>query len=841
MEYHHEPLDRLFASFASSSEGLSNSTATNHLAKFGPNRLQIKSKPWWRKLIAPFLNLFMLILAIAAVISIATHEVLDGIIILFIMLVAGIISYVQETSSEKIFAALRTIDRQTVTVWRDGRAVPISSEKIVPGDVIELREGQKVPADCRIITSQSLRVDESLLTGEADPANKQPADLPKDTPVYERINSLFSGSYIVAGECQALVIATGSDTEFGRLASLAEAVNTASPAQQKIDHLIRQITIGVGVVSVVVFSLALYRGLDLAEGLRFVLALAVASIPESLPVAISVVLVLGARQLTKHNALIRNLAAMENIGIITTIATDKTGTLTKNQLKVHQHWQASSKIAEDRFFRTIAFSINRNHSNNQAVDPLDKALEQFASGQIETLGQAQTNFPFNQKLAMSGNGWLEKSKPTLALKGSPESIMSLTSPSPSERKRIEEKVLEFTSQGLRVIAVAEAHPANMPESLSQLSGQVNPVFMGLLAVADEIRPEAHQAVLDTQTAGVTVRMITGDHFETALAIGQQLGLVRTREEVFDCRRMDELSDQELKQVVTHTKVFSRVLPENKFKILDILKARHITAMTGDGVNDVPALTNAHIGIAMGSGSQIAKEAGDIVLLDDNFSSVVGALRQGRVIFTNIRRMVYYLLSTNAGEILTMIGALLLGIPLPLVPVQILWINIVTDTTLEIPLGLLPAEDDVMSQPPRDPQQPILGRPMVTRMLLVAGVMAAIAISTFVYFWQDHSTAYARTITFNALVAMQWANAFNARREWQSSIFSKTLLKGKLFYGAVAASVIIQIVALGTPVREFLHFVPVDIWHLIIPGLLSAITILAIGEFHKFIGRRMGRK
>ena len=359
---------------------------------------------------------------------------------------------------------------------------------------------------------------------------------------------------------------------------------------------------------------------------------------------------------------------------------------------------------------------------------------------------------------------------------------------------------------------------------------------GLIAIADELRPEASQSISTTQAAGVTVRMITGDHFETAYAIGKQLNLVQSKDEVFDCRQMDNLNDKELAKVIARTKVFSRVLPEYKHRILTVLKKQHITAMTGDGVNDVPALTNAHIGIAMGSGSQIAKEAGDVVLLDDNFSSIVAALRQGRIVFDNIQRMLFYLLATNAGEVITMVGALAIGLPLPILPVQILWINLVTDSTLVIPLGVESAETDVMKRPPRNPRKPILGKPMIIRIILIASIMAAITVTVFIYYWQANSSAYARTIAFNVLVVMQWANAFNARSEWRS-VFRRQLFSNKVFYLAMLLSIGIQLAALFSPLQDILHLSHVATHDLIITSVIGVALIIAVSEIHKFIGRR----
>ncbi len=835
MNYHQSNLESLFKHFSSAPTGLSSQQARQQIKKYGLNRLQVKGRPWWHRIIAPFLNVFMLILAVAAIVSISTHEVLDGGIIIFIMAASAAIDYIQQHTSERIFKTLRRFDTQTIEVVRDGTLVTLNADQLVPGDCIELREGQKVPADCRLIEADALRANESLLTGESLPISKQALSLAEPKPIYEQTNMLFSGSFIISGRAKALVVATGNATEFGRLASLTEKSTQTSPVQQKIDHLITQITIGVGVVSIALFILSLYRGVGLAESIRFVLTLAVSAVPEGLPVAISVVLVVGARRLAKHQALIRNLAAIENIGIVTTIATDKTGTLTKNQLQVQQSWPLRSHHNQP-LNQAAYYAVNRQ--NSQIHDPLDTALNDF--GQISTAPPVAQkivqSFPFEQKLAMSGVTWKSKTTYTTYIKGAPEQILAHATISAPDRRQFEAQVLTYTQDGYRVIAIATLTHAKLPPpNLTKLL-TTKLTVVGLLAIADELRPEAIQSITTTQAAGVTVRMITGDHFETAYAIGKQLGLVKTKDEVFDCRQMADIDDKKLAQIIHKTKVFSRVLPEYKHRIVTILKHQHIIAMTGDGVNDVPALTTAHIGIAMGSGSQIAKEAGDIVLLDDNFTSIVSALRQGRIVFDNIQRMLFYLLATNAGEVITMIGALLIGLPLPMLPVQILWINLATDSTLVIPLGLETAENQVMHRPPRDPRKPILGKPMITRIAIIASLMAILTIGVFVYYWQSHSTAYARTIAFNLLVVMQWANAFNSRSEWQS-IFSKQFFTNPIFYLAIVISIGIQLIALFSPLQDILHLSNVSHYDLVLTGLVGIGLVILASEIHKGIGRR----
>ncbi len=436
---------------------------------------------------------------------------------------------------------------------------------------------------------------------------------------------------------------------------------------------------------------------------------------------------------------------------------------------------------------------------------------------------------------MSGNTWEIGEQFETVVKGAPEKLIARSDWKSSDKQAAEKALHHLTGMGYRVIGLARVrHERKLPETLADLDSQTME-FMALLAVADELRPEATQAIRQARAAGITVRMITGDHAETAYAIGKELGLVERREQVLDCRDIDQMSQEDLRDTVGDIRVFARVVPEAKHRILGILKRDDITAMTGDGVNDVPALTNAHLGIAMGSGSQIAKEAGDIVLLDDNFSSVVRGVQGGRVIFDNIRRMVYHMLTTSLGEVLVFIIALIVGLPLPVVAVQILWINLVTDTAFDIPLGLEPAEDDVMKRPPRGAKVGLLDRHLVERFIILAVIMAALTVTVFWYYLQDHSLDYARTIAFTVLVVVQWANAINARSEL-SSFVTRLRTPNWAFVVGFAIAVILQLIVLFGPLADVMYVVPVALGDLLWPSLLGFVLILAAGEAHKWYSR-----
>ena len=768
----------------------------------------------------------------AALLSLLKQEYLDSAIIIIIIAISAIIYYVQQYSTERVLRALKKHDIQQISVYRDGQFIRLNSEELVPGDVFIIHEGEKVPADARILHSLNARADEAMLTGESEPVSKHHNPIQSDRPLYEQVNMVFQGSFVVSGEIIAVVTTTGNNTEYGKLAQLAGGSNFESPVQKKIDSLISKIVIAVVVVAIFAFILQIIRGYETSEALRFVLALAVSAVPEGLPIAISVILVLGMRKLAEKKALVRSMSAIENIGLVTLIATDKTGTLTKNKLRVQDVWELKSN--DD--LRSVAIAINKTvlvSEGGVSHDPLDEAFiyfakEYHAQDSVKELSTKQ--LPFDQKHAMSGVVWRVGNDNYQAyVKGAPEKIIEFAKLKGTELQNAEKMLHQLTGQGLRVIAIAKQNSTRVASSFDELLEQPL-IFIGLVAVADELREEASGAIALAKEAGVEVAMITGDHAETAFAIGKKIGLAKQRNEVFDTRKLS--NKQQISESAIYTsKVFSRVTPENKYQLLHYFKKKHITAMTGDGVNDVPALTQAHIGIAMGSGTQVAKEAGDIVLLNDNFATIIDALREGRTIFANIRKMLFYLLATTVGMVITMIGSLIVGLPLPVLAIQILWINLVTDTALVIPIGLEPAERDVMKQSPRKPDQPILDNYMVIRIILVGIVMASSAIVVFAIFLQNYSEEYARTVAFMVLVAMQWANAFNARSDTQLAVSRLKVFNSKFAIG-LSLSVGLQMLAIFGPLASALNVESIAFIHILIPSIIAGILVVTTAELHK---------
>lgn len=836
MLYHTKTINETFRELDANGTGLAGIEVKERQKEYGLNLIKIKKEPLWKKIIEPFVNVFMPVLLVAALISVWQNAIIDAIIIFVIMFISAAIFYIQRFSTERILRALQKNDPYKVSVIRENRHVSVEAESLVPGDIIILNEGDKIPADARLIQVYSLRIDESQLTGESLPIEKQVEAISSDSEVYERSNMVYSGSFVVGGEAKAIVVATGENTEFGRIAALSsqeKGVET-SPIQKKIDKLVSQIIFVIIAISIIVFVMSVWRGMDYFESIRFVLALAVSAVPEGLPVAIAVVLALGMHRMAARKALVRSMSAIETIGALTTIATDKTGTLTKNKLTVLETW--SPKENSHVLNRTLSLSVN--HSDKKIYDPLDIAMSDYVAKEsiVPRTGLPETVLKFDQAVSMSGNVWKSKNEYMLFVKGAPEHLLYRCQMPHSKHKEAESVLHSMAGNGFRVIALAHCSLGNDNiSSFDNVPESAKFVFDGFIAVADILRPEAKEAIRRAAEAGIIVRMVTGDHFETAFHIGRSLGMVENSSQVFDCRKLDSMSDEELRVVINEIRVFSRVIPEYKYRILSILKESHIVAMTGDGVNDVPALANAHVGIAMGSGSQIAKEAGSIILIDDNFKRIVDAIHEGRTIYANIKRMLVYLLSTNLGEVMVSLGALVVGLPIPLVPIQILWINLVTDSFLAIPLGLEPGEWRNMKKGPQAPGAPLFSRFMISRIAIISVTMASVVLIQYAYFYEIYGHQYARGIAFCSLVVMQWASALCARSDYEPLARRIFRFNGPFIIGLVLA-VSLQVLAIG-PLRELLYVSDsISLNHIFWAGAVAFVVQITVIEIHKLIGR-----
>ncbi|HKX24452.1 MAG TPA: cation-transporting P-type ATPase [Candidatus Saccharimonadales bacterium] len=819
----------VLAEFHTTKNGLTSHEVVRRQKQFGLNALPVHRTPLWKRIIEPFASVFVGVLLFALVLSVVEGHVTDGIIIAVIVIVNAFIFYAQQFSVERALKTLQNHDVTKVPVLRDGQTAQLASEELTYGDIVHLSEGMKVPADGRIIEASQLQCDEAILTGESLPVHKHAAALTGETPIYNQKNMTFKGTYIHSGSGLLLVTGIGQDTQLGQITSLAaKADNTRSPIEHKIDSLMQRLIIIISIAAVITLALAMYRGVAWDEAVRFALAIIVSAIPEGLPIALTIVLLLSARRMAKVNALVKKMSSIETMGAITLIATDKTGTITQNKLSIAD--KHTTHPSADTFDQVIRASLNS--SGDHKSDPLDALLSETSShAHIPGSWQKVHDFPFDQDLRMSGVVWKREHDYLLVVKGAPESIIEHCHIRHKTDNAVSDALAEFTRNGYRTIAFAHKSLSKAPEKMSHetLDGLGLDGFVGM---SDQLRHGVAQAVADARHAGIKVVMLTGDHVATAGFIAQKVGISEGPNDVTDSAVLQSGNLEDIRQSLEHTKVFGRVLPEHKYALLEATKGHEITAMTGDGVNDIPALVRADAGIAMGSSADAARDASDMVLLDDNFHTIVAAIRAGRTALANVRKMIMYLLGTSMGEVLTMITALALNMPLPVAAVQILWINLVTDGATVIPLGLSPAEPRQMAEPPRSPRAPLLDTRQFTR-ILTMGVTMAAAVLTVYQLNLHHGHAYAQTLAFLGLIVAQWSNALNANFEYKSWLYNFIQPNFKLIL-AIGGSFVIQLLVFMGPLGPFLSVVPVQLPDALLAAAIPGLAVLLAVDLHKFV-------
>lgn len=832
MLYYNKTTKNVLRALNSDRNGLNNQSYQKAKLKHGENTLSLAGVPIWKKLIEPFLEPFTLILIFAIILSVIIHEYIDAVVIAFIIGINIWIDYAQKISTAKILRSLKEQATQEVTVKRNMEFIKVKENLLVPGDIVLLSEGSRVPADIRILEAAGLQVDEAVLTGESLPISKNADTLRGSRSLFEQTNMLFQGTAITAGTCEGVVTQTGNNTEFSKIAKLSASELTVNPLQKKVAKLVKQIILAVGLLSILIFTLLLIRGENPIEALRFILALAVSAIPEGLPITVTVILALGIKTMAKQKALVTNMRSLEVIGAVTAIATDKTGTLSKNKLSIQEYWQDPNN--QTGFNIKMATGLSQLHSNGDTADPLDAVIAKECKTTIPKNFELIKSFPFVQQYRISGVVYKGADRQfTTFIKGSPEQLIEIANLTEAEREQAYVALNHFTDQGYRVIGVGAMKTKTAPNSLKIITRNPSISLIGFLAIADELRKESKPSVDLIRKAGISIHMITGDHANTALAIAKKLGIAKKPEEVIESSMLEKLTaGQSIKKYT----VFSRIMPTDKYNLLTKLKEDNIVAMTGDGVNDAPALSTAHIGIAMGDGSQIAKDVSDIILLDNNFKTVAAAVKQGRIILDNIKRVLVYLLSTNAGEVITITVALLLGWPAPLLSIQILWVNIVTDTTMVVPLGIEPGDDYIMERPPAPFNAPLLSRRMVVKIIISAITIAATTLIIYSYYLHHGDLGYAQSAAFLALVVIQWANALTMRSH-SRSIFSILKVKNNLFWFLLVISFIMQIIIMETPLASILHITPLKPVDYIIVFIISFLVPLTVSEAQKYIQKR----
>lgn len=782
-------------------QGLTSQMAAERLAQKGRNELAEtdgKKSLFWRFL-AQFDDFMILLLLGAAVVSVVIsrlsgeNDVLDAVMILGIVVLNAVLGLFQESKAEKALEALKKMAAPHARVIRDGIVREIPAAEVVPGDLLLLETGDAVCADGRVVESRSLKTEESALTGEALPVEKTAAGgLPEETATGDRKNMVLAGGYVVYGKGKVLVTATGMDTEMGRIAAmLSHTSDSMTPLQKKLEQTGKQLGIGALAICALIFCMGILQEKPPFSMFMTAVSLAVAAIPEGLPAIVTIVLAMGTSRMSEKHTIVRRLSAVETLGGAQVICSDKTGTLTQNRMQVttwtdYSHREPKNEDLRETVANLFALCNDCNVSDgNLQGEPTEKALGEYAQSMGIDFAALRRDMPRVGEIPFSSarkrmttlhkteDGWISVTK------GAPDILLEKCAfcmegsgqvPFDSRRKSMARMVNgEMAAQALRVVAVAFRQWSEKPP-LTEEALERNLVFAGMAGMVDPPRPEVKEAVHLCRQAGIRPVMITGDHVLTAEAIGRELGIYQKGDCAVTGAELDKMSDKELETAAETCTVFARVAPEHKVRIVQAFQKRgNVVAMTGDGVNDAPALKTADIGCAMGkSGTEVAKGASDLILTDDNFATIVEAVREGRGIYDNIRKAVHFLLSSNIGEILTIFVAMLLGWAAPLLPIQLLWVNLVTDSLPAIALGMEPAEENIMERPPRKNTGSLFGDGLGGRILLEGVMIGVLALLAFgighVYFDQENGYAVGRTMAFAVLSLSQLVHAFNMRGE-----------------------------------------------------------------------------
>jgi cation-transporting P-type ATPase F len=808
--------------------GLTQHEANARLERFGANVLpEFSQHGPVVMFLLQFNSPLIYVLMAASVITALIGEWVDTAVILAVVLVNAIVGYIQEHRASKALEALAEFTRTQAIVVRNGEPQTIDSRDVVPGDVIILEAGAKVPADLRLWQVNELRVDESALTGESLPVDKRCIDLSSQTVLGDRVNMAYSSTLVTAGNGRGVCVATGRETEIGRIHQLmGQAAGVDTPLTRKLGRLSIWLTFAILALTAFTFILGLVRGEPLAQMITSAVAIAVAAIPEGLPAVVTITLAIGVSRMAQRNAIIRKLPAVETLGSTTVICTDKTGTLTENRMTV-QYVYAHRQVHDMRANPSSAIQevlragVLCNNATANIGDPTEIALVHAAVAQDITpdaehqMRPRANEIPFDSELRYMATLHRESDgRQTIYLKGATEEVLALcadeASPNggvePLDRDRITVQVEQFGEQALRVLAFARTEVSADWDFASHALSDVPLTFLGLQAMADPPRPEAIRAIAACHSAGIDVKMITGDHMQTAKAIAREIGLSKEAEPtVLSGTQISEMSPTELAESLPSVNVIARVSAEQKLRIVEALQAKeHVVAMTGDGINDAPALKQADIGIAMGdSGTEVAKEAAAMVLTDDNFASIESAIEEGRSVYANLTKFITWALPTNVGQGLIIMVAIIASLSLPILPVQILWVNMTTAVALGLTLAFEPTEPSTMQQPPRPPRQPILTRSVVMRILFVGFLMLIGAYLMFeVALASGAPIETARTSAVNAVVAMQIGYLFNCR-SLDSSWWSVGAFSNRILLIGIAIMVALQMLFTYAPFMQLI--------------------------------------
>jgi len=844
--------------------GLSPEEAHRRLERYGPNDISTGPKHSLARLIGrQFTDFMIVVLIVAAAISGVLGELRDAIAILVIVALNGAFGAIQEFRAQRAVEALRRMSAPMARVVRNGTVMSVPSRVIVTGDLVLLESGDVVPADVRLLAESDLRIDESALTGESLSVEKSVAELSdSNSALGDRSNMAYKDTLITRGTASAIVVATGQKTETGRIADmLKDRSGIKTPLQQRIARFGRQLSLVILALCTVIFFVGLLQGQPPLLMFLTAVSLAVAAVPEALPAVVTISLALGAHKLTQRNTLVRKLPAVEALGSVTYICADKTGTLTENRMAVDRIYAAGQTLASlptadgaDPAWQHIgqALALNnevRTMDGGLRGDPTELALLRAAEDagfiQSRLLARlpriAELSFDEDRKRMTTLHRY--DTKALAYIKGAPETVLPLCKRAfegdgtkPFEPGTVIAEANDMAAKGYRVLAIALRDFATLPAEKTPESIESGLSFLGLVGLIDPPRAEARQAVSECRSAGIVPVMITGDHPETARHIAERLGIAETGTTVMSGTALEKLTDSELQECVRDMRVYARVNPEQKIRIVSALaEAGEFVAMTGDGVNDAPALKRAAIGIAMGKrGTDVAREAADMVLLDDNFATIVAAVREGRRIFDDIRKFITYTMTSNSGEIWTLLLAPFLGLPIPLLPIHILWVNLLTDGLPGLAFAAEPAERNIMRRPPKPPEENILVRRMWPYMLWMGLLIGGLSIAG--QFWTYHrGVEYWQTMTFTILVVAQLFNAYAVRSE-RDSILQLGVLSNPQLLGAVVLTFLLQLAAIYVPALNMILMTqPLPVFDLAVAIALGSVVLVA-AEIHKWLRR-----
>ena len=852
MNFHLIAISEIQRLFTTSEHGLPSAEIEERQKQYGKNELIEKKRiSVLILLLRQFTDVMVIILLAAAVISLAVGDLKDAIVILIIVLLNAIIGFIQEYRAEKALEALKKMSSLTATVRRGGTIVQLAASELVPGDILLLEAGMSVPADIRLTETYSLHVDEASLTGESNAVEKNTVGkIPENATIGDRFNMVYKTTNVTYGRGEGIVVATGMNTEIGRIAQLLEEDESKTPLQKRLADFGKNLSYVVLFICTIIYGAGLLRGEDPIRMLLTAISVAVAAIPEALPAVITIALALGAKQLVRKNSLIRKLSAVETLGSVTYICSDKTGTITQNKMTVVDCWLSPKAESIHAFSAEqvwlLSMELNHNvvvdESNQLKGDPTEVALVGYARKNKSFDQKWLTDFKRQHELPFDsvrkrmttiypfGSQWL------IVTKGAVENILSCCNDAHSTE--INEATDQFARQGKRVLAYALKLVDTLPKTISIESIETNLTFIGLAAMIDPPREEVIQAIADCHTAGITPVMITGDHPITAKAIATETGILRHKtDRVITGIELANYTDEEFEKEIEYIKVYARVSPEQKLHIVKALqKKNHFVAMTGDGVNDAPALKRANIGIAMGiSGTDVSKEAAHMILLDDNFATIIKAVSEGRRIYDNIRKFIKYTMTSNSGEVWTIFLAPLIGLPIPLLPIHILWINLVTDGLPGLAFASEEAEANILKRMPRKTDESIFSGGVGIHILWVGLLMGAICIGT--QGWAIHAGNDTwMTMVFTVLSMSQMGHALAIRSDWKS-LFNQGILGNKQLAGAVLLTLSLQMAVIYVPfLQDIFRTQSLTLNELLICIGLSSIVFWAV-EMEKWVKRR----